>query len=127
MFKRILIASLALGLVGAFLPLSAQDVNVTGTWDLTSQTPRGEERTSPVVFEQTGETLKVKMTSFRGDEMTGTGTVKGQDIEWTITRTTPRGEITLTYKGKIDGDTMKGEVQMGDFGAMPWSAKKKAS
>jgi hypothetical protein len=126
MFKRILIAALALGLIGAVLPARAQEVNVTGTWDMTTQTPRGE-RTSPVVFEQTGENLKVKMTGFRGDELTGTGTVKGQDIEWTITRTTPRGEMTSTYKGTVDGDTMKGDVQMGDFGSFPWTAKKKAS
>jgi len=126
MVKRVLIAALALGLVGAVLPVNAQEVNVSGSWDLTSQSPRGE-RTSPVVFEQTGETLKVTMTSPRGDEMTGTGTVKGQDIEWTITRTTPRGDMTITYKGKVEGDTMSGEAQMGDFGAMPWTAKKKAS
>jgi len=126
MFKRILIAAVVFGLVGAFLPLSSQEVNVSGTWDLTTQSPRGE-RTSPVVFEQTGETLKVNMTSFRGDEMTGTGTVKGQDIEWTITRTTPRGDMTIIYKGKVQGDTMSGEVQMGDFGAAPWTAKKQAS
>ncbi len=126
MFKRILIAAVVFGLIGAVLPLSSQEVNVSGTWDLTTQSPRGE-RTSPVVFEQTGENLKVKMTSFRGDELTGTGTVKGQDIEWAITRTTPRGEMTSTYKGKVEGDTMKGEVQMGDFGAAPWTAKKKTS
>lgn len=126
MFKRILTAALALGLVAAALPALAQDVNVTGTWDLTSQSPRGE-RTSPVVFEQTGESLKVTMTGMRGDEMTGTGTVKGQDIEWTITRTTPRGDMTIVYKGKVEGDSMTGEAQMGDFGAMAWTAKKKAS
>lgn len=124
MFKRILIATLALGLAGAVLPVLAQEVNVTGTWDLTSQSPRGE-RTSPVVFEQTGESLKVTMAGFRGDEVTGSGTVKGQDIEWTITRTTPRGDMTIVYKGKVEGDTMSGEAQMGDFGAMPWTAKKK--
>jgi hypothetical protein len=126
MLRRILIAAVALGFIGAFLPLTAQDVNISGTWDLTTQTPRGE-RTSPAVFEQTGETLKVTMTSPRGDEMTGTGTIKGQDVEWTITRTTPRGEMTMTYKGKVQGDTMSGEVQMGDFGAAPWTAKKKTS
>jgi hypothetical protein len=50
---------------------------------------------------------------------------KGSEIEWTITRSTPRGEFTMTYTGKIEGDTMSGEVQMGDFGSSEWKAKKK--
>ncbi|MCK7481946.1 MAG: hypothetical protein M0C28_35820 [Candidatus Moduliflexus flocculans] len=33
--------------------------------------------------------------------------------------------MALTYKGKVEGETMAGEVQAGDFGAFPWTAKKK--
>jgi hypothetical protein len=35
------------------------------------------------------------------------------------------GEFTLTYKAKVDGETMTGEVQAGDFGTFPFTAKKK--
>jgi hypothetical protein len=57
--------------------------------------------------------------------MAGEGTVKGQELEWTVTISTPQGDFTLTYKGKVDGETMTGEVQAGDFGAFPFTAKKK--
>lgn len=103
--------------------LSAQEVNVTGDWEMTITTPRGE-RTQEVSFKQEGEKLTVTMQG-RGREVTGEGTVKGNEIEWTITRSTPRGEFTMTYTGKIEGDTMSGEVQMGDFGSSEWKAKKK--
>lgn len=103
--------------------LSAQEVNVTGDWEMTTTTPRGE-RTRDVHFEQEGEKLTVTMQGRRG-EVTAEGTVKGNEIEWTITRSTPRGEFTMTYTGKIEEDTMSGEVQMGDFGSGEWKAKKK--
>jgi hypothetical protein len=84
--------------------------------------------TSPAKFVQEGEKLTVTMTGPRGDESTGEGTVKGNEIEWTITRSTPRGEMTITYKGTIeDENTMSGQAQMGDFGAMDWKAKRKVS
>lgn len=106
------------------ISLSAQDVNVTGDWELSMETQRGP-MTQEMHFEQDGEKLTVTMTTRRGDEITGEGTIKGNEIEWTITRSTPRGEFMMTYKGTVEGDTMSGEVQMGDRGSMEWTAKKK--
>jgi len=104
--------------------MSAEEVNVTGDWEMTFTTPRGDEMTRDIHFEQEGEKLTVTMQGRRG-EVTAEGTVKGSEIEWTITRSTPRGEFTMTYTGKIEGDTMSGEVQMADFGSSEWKAKKK--
>lgn len=103
--------------------LSAQDVDVTGDWELTMETRRGE-MTRDVNFVQEGEKLTVTMESPRG-EVTGEGTIKGNEIEWTITRSTPRGDMTMTYTGKVEGDTMSGEVQFGDFGSATWKAVRK--
>jgi hypothetical protein len=103
--------------------VNAQDVNVTGDWEMTTQSPRGE-RTSDVHFEQEGEKLTVTM-QIMGEEVTAEGTVKGNKIEWSVTRSTQRGEFTISYSGTVEGDTMSGEAQMGDFGSMEWTAKKK--
>jgi hypothetical protein len=81
--------------------------------------------TRAVHFEQDGEKITVTMESRRGDEVTAEGTIKGNAIEWTVSRETPRGEMTMTYKGTVDGDTMSGTVEMGDFGSADWSAKRK--
>ena len=45
--------------------------------------------------------------------------------EWEMKMTTPRGEFTVTYTGKVEGDTMKGQTAMGDMGAMDWTAARK--
>ncbi len=105
------------------ISLSAQVVNVTGYWEMTITTPRGE-RTLDINFKQEGEKLTVTMQSRRG-EVTAEGTVKGTEIEWTMTRSTPRGEFTMTYTGKIEGDTMPDKVQMGGFGSSEWKTKRK--
>jgi len=107
------------------LPALAQTADVSGTWDITVNSSRGE-RTNPMTIVQDGEKITVTITSQRG-ESTGEGTIKGNAIEWSITRTTPRGEFTMVYKGTVEGDTMSGEAQMGDFGSMEWKAVKKAS
>jgi hypothetical protein len=124
MSKTRTIALAALLLLAPLTLCFAQE-NVSGEWDFTMTTPRGE-MTSTAKFVQEGEKLTVTMISPRG-ESTGTGTIKGADIEWTVTRETPRGQITITYKGKVEGNTMKGEAQMGDFGTAEWKATKKTA
>jgi hypothetical protein len=117
--------SLGLGvLMAAAVVLAA--VNITGQWDMTTKMPNGQDRTSVISFVQDGEKLTVKTTGRNGEEITGTGTVKGNDVEWTITRTTPRGEMTITYKAKVDGDKMTGSSQVGDRPGMEFTAVKKA-
>ncbi len=108
------------------LPLAAQQVNVSGDWEMTSTGRGGQERTTPIHFEQDGEKITVTMQGFRGNEMKGEGTIKGNEIEWSFTISIPeRGDMTMTYKGKVEGDTMSGTVQRGDFGSSEWKAKKK--
>jgi hypothetical protein len=103
--------------------LTAQEIDVSGDWEMTMQI-RDREMTQNVHFVQDGEKITVTMESRMG-ESTGEGTIKGNKLEWTITRETQRGEFTITYTGTVEGDTMTGEAQMGDFGATEWTAKKK--
>lgn len=105
----------------------ADQINVTGDWSFTISGQRGD-RTFDIKFVQEGENLKVTMPSMRGGEVTGEGTVKGNDIEWTVVRDTPQGQFTMTYKGKIeDINNISGEVQMGNFGTATWKAVRKTA
>ena len=118
---------MALGAAGSLLAQDApvKPADVAGVWEMTTQgTPQGD-MTSEATFVQEGEKIKYTAAGFGGMEMTGEGTVKGQDVEWTVVISTPQGDFALTYKGKVDGETMTGEVQAGDFGAFPFTAKKK--
>jgi hypothetical protein len=124
MRKSYLLGLAFLLVVASSLLLAA--VNITGDWEMTTKMPNGQDRTSTISFVQDGEKLTVKTTGRNGEEITGTGTVKGNDVEWTITRTTPRGEMTITYKGKVEGDKMTGTSQFGDRPGMEFTAVKKA-
>jgi hypothetical protein len=108
------------------IPVSAMQTNVSGDWEMTIVSPRGD-RTTNIHIEQDGEKITVTMPGMRGGgEVKAEGTIKGNEIEWSITRPGREGgEFTMTYKGKVEGNTMSGEMQMGDFGSMEWTAKKK--
>ena len=120
------ITSLCLGvlfLAGVYLFASA--IDVSGTWEMSLETPRGETMESEMKIEQDGDKITVTMQGFRGDEMTGEGTVDGNELEWTVNFETQRGEMTIIYKATVEGDTMTGQAELGDFGSMDFTAKKK--
>lgn len=125
-------------LIAAGVVLAAA-IDVTGDWEMTSQSPMGE-MTMPVHFVQKGEAVEVtmKMPGPPDDqggqgqegpgprEMKGTGTIKGNAIEWTFTMKSPDGdERSMTHKGTIiDADNMKGTLSMGEMGDIEWTAKR---
>ncbi len=103
---------------------SAQVTDVSGEWELTVQSPRGP-MTLTTKFTQEGEKLKVAMTGPRGGESSGEGTIQGNAIKWSITRTGPEGnQFTVTYKGTVEGTTMSGTAE-NPRGTVNWKATKK--
>ena len=106
--------------------ISGEDIDVTGDWVMSMETPRGT-MTRNIHFEQEEQKLTVTMEGgrWRREEITGEGTINGNKIEWTITRTSPMGEFKITYTATVEGDTMTGEVKMGDRGSRKWTAKRK--
>jgi hypothetical protein len=121
--RHIIIFSAALLLLaGSTLAL---DQDVSGEWDLTSEGRQGP-RTQTIKIEQDGEKITVTMEGRMG-EVTGEGTIKDNKIEWKITRTMREMEMTMTYTGTVDGNTMSGEMEMsmGNRGPSEWTAKKK--
>jgi hypothetical protein len=122
MFKK---AGFALLAVVAVLTVAAWAVDVSGTWEMSSPGRDGEMMTRDITIAQDGNKIKVTMPGFRGgDPVTGDGTIDGAAIEWTIVRQSPRGEMVMTYKGTVEGDTMKGTFTMMDR-EVEWTAKKK--
>lgn len=111
------------GLLVSAVVLAA--ANISGDWEMTVKTPQGD-RTRPITFVQDGEKLTVKSTGRNGQEMVSEGTVKGNDVEWTVVRTGPDGtEMKIVYKGKIDGDKITGTFEMRGQ-PVEWTAVRKA-
>jgi hypothetical protein len=124
--KKALLLSLAVLLTGISVFAAA---SLTGNWEFTVTTQRGP-MASEMVITQTGDKLEVvmKRTNQQGTvtETKGTGTVKGSDVEFSITRTGRDGTPTTTvYKGSIvDDNTITGKVTMGQA-EVDWKATRK--
>jgi len=108
-------------IVGLTLVMIAADIS--GTWVMTISTPNGEMETE-MTIEQDGDTIKVTMEGFQGDELTGEGTFKEGKAEWSVTASTPNGDFTIDYTGTLEDEILSGKV-MSDFGEAEWTAKKK--
>jgi len=125
MRKSCFVLLLGIALCSLALLSQAKTADVNGDWELTVQSQRG-----PVVwsvnFVQDGEKLAVVMIGPKGNEFKGEGTIKGSEIQWSITRTSPQGDqITIIYKGTVEGATMSGKADMGGVTTVDWAAKTK--
>jgi len=101
-----------LALVAALaMPAAAQGVNVTGKWVFDVQTGGGSGQPT-VTFKQDGEKLTGHYSSQTLGEADFTGTVKGNAVQFTFNAEAQGQQIDVAYSGTVDGNTMKGTVNM---------------
>ena len=120
----LLLGVLCLGWGLASLSAAPEEpAKVAGKWVLTWEGRMGPV-TANLVLEQDGGKIKGTMTGEMGREWPVTGTVEGKTVKFSSKRETPRGEITVEYTGTLEGDTLKGTMQMGPM-TRDWTAKRK--
>lgn len=124
MKKTLFSAFVALGLA-VLLPLGASaQKSVEGDWNAVFNTPGGP-RPFKLILKVDGE--KLTGTAKRsGGDVPVTGTIKGKDISFSYTINYNGNAVTLTYTGKVDGDSMSGTVMFNDTAGDEWSAKRAA-
>jgi hypothetical protein len=125
MMRKMGLLSLSFFMLASGAALAAtQEIDISGAWELTIQSPRGQ-MTIGARFIQEGTKLTVTMTGPRGDESTGQGSIQGQSVQWSVTRSTGGGERTVVYKGTVKGTSMSGTADLGELGTVGWTATKK--
>jgi hypothetical protein len=121
------LALLVLGVVVLVTPVVAQDapktVNVTGAWVMTVETPQGQ-MTITANYKQDGETLTGNHVSEMGEAQLK-GTVKGADVEYTLTLDMGGQQMAIVHKAKVDGDTMTGSADIEGMGSITFKCKRK--
>jgi hypothetical protein len=130
--KSILLLVMGGCLVLCGTAFQAKSVDISGDWEMTMTggpggggPPEGGDMPPMVIhIVQKGDVLEVNMNNPMGEEMKGTGKIVGGEFEFTFTMNGPDGDMTIVHKGKVDGNTMKGTIAMGDRGEMQWSAKR---
>jgi hypothetical protein len=104
--------------------VSAFAADVTGTWTAEVQTDAGSG-TPTFVLKQTSEDLSGTYSGALGEAKL-TGTVKGTDITWSFKANANGDDVTVTYKGTLDGNAkMKGTVEIGSLGKGTFTATKR--
>jgi cytoskeletal protein CcmA (bactofilin family) len=118
---------IALLLVACPAQTPAQDapkpIDVTGVWESTVESPQGS-LTSTATYKQNGEELTGTHVGQLG-ELQLKGTVKGKAIAYTITVDMGGQQLTITYSGTVDGDTITGTAEFGGMGSGNWTVKRK--
>ena len=110
-------------LLVALIPITAFAHDITGKWTFQVNTDAGSG--SPTfVFKQTGEKLTGTYSGLFGTAEL-TGTVKGDDIEFSFEAGTADQKAKIVYKGKIESaDKMKGSADLGGMGSGTWSGTR---
>ena len=120
---------LVLGAALAVAPVIAQDaakpkaVDITGAWEMTVETPQGT-MVITANFKQDGEMLTGSHVSEMG-EAPLKGTVKGTDVEYTLTLDMGGQQMAIVHKAKVDGDTLTGTADIQGMGSIAFKAKRK--
>ncbi len=95
---------------------------VDGTYKIEIDTPIGKQE-ARLEMKSAGEKLSgtAEATLGKGDF---TGTVKGNDVSWSLEVNSPMGKIKLDFTGKVSGSDISGQVNLGGFGNSSFKGKK---
>jgi len=116
-------ASIRTALLFALIPIAALAHDITGKWTFEVTTDAGSG--SPTfTFKQSGEKLTGTYNGVFGTAEL-TGTVKGNDIEFSFEAGTADQKAKCVYKGKIESPgKMNGSADIGGVGSGSWTASK---
>ncbi len=96
---------------------------VAGEWSISITFSRGTANHTAII-EQNGDTLT---GTYKGELSEGplNGTVKGNTVEFSSRLSYMSNSAPFNYTATIDGDTMKGTIEMGEYWTATFTAKRK--
>lgn len=97
--------------MSALLAVSAFAADVTGKWVGKMETPNGT-RDSVLNLKQDGEKLTGTMPGRNGEAAISDGSIKGDDVAFTVVRNFGGEERKINYKGKVADGEMKLKFEM---------------
>ena len=105
--------------------IAAMAADVSGAWACTVDSPQGQLDVT-LTLKQDGDKVTGTLSSQMGDAPV-TGTVKGSDIEFTMSMDAGGGNMVLKYNAKVDGDKISGSINIEGQGEIKFSGTKKTS
>jgi hypothetical protein len=99
-------------------------VDVTGTWDISIDTPQGA-MPGVATFKQEGEKVTGTQSGPGGEETKLEGTVKDATLAYVLKINMQGNEMAINFSGKVDGNSIAGTFEFGGMGSGAWTAKRK--
>lgn len=99
-------------LLVASLPAFAGDVN--GTWKGSYPGRDGQTRESTITLKAEAEKLTGSVSGRGGDAAIKEGTVKGNDLSFSVVRSFGGNDVTVKYTGKLSGEEIQFKVEAGE-------------
>jgi hypothetical protein len=97
-------------------------MSVDGNWNITVQSPMGAQP-STLSLKASGGTLTGTQSAQGNTADIANGKVDGDTVTWSNSITTPF-PMTLEFNGKVEGDTLNGNVKAGAFGSFPFTGTR---
>ncbi|WP_458760330.1 hypothetical protein ACSVBT_05885 [Afipia sp. TerB] len=97
-------------------------MSVDGNWKITMSTPMGD-RNADLSLKADGGTLTGTQAADGNSGEIFDGTVSGNDVAWKLKITDPM-PLTLAFSGKVDGDSISGEMGIGPMGSFPFTGTR---
>lgn len=121
-FKKLMFQAVATMALFVSMTIPALGADVTGSWAMTVQTDAGAGMMG-IILEQVGADIKGSIT---GDAGNAPVNGKVEDEVVTFTHDLPDYGISASYRGTMEGNTIKGTVDFGNGAAMgTFSAERK--
>jgi hypothetical protein len=119
-------ASLAVvALFAAALPAVAADGKIDGTWTWSTQGQNGQTFEQKAKLKQDGEKVTGVIVGRNNQETEiKDGKLKEGALSFDVTRERQGQSVTIHYKGKLDGDTIKGTSEREGGQSREWVAKR---
>jgi imidazolonepropionase-like amidohydrolase len=97
---------------------------IGGSWDVSLTTPQGTNQATLTVT-QSGTSFTGQMTSEMGTTPVDNGEVSGASASWSITITMGGQSMTITFRGDVEGNRMRGSAEIPGMGSASFSAQKR--
>jgi hypothetical protein len=133
MQKNIVTRLTACLILALSLTANAQDkkADPTGTWKWSYAGQNGAARETTAKLKLEGDKVTGTVSGRNNDVAITDGTLKGDEISFTVAREFNGNKMTQKYSGKLSGDSIKGKVESkrGDAEAQSrdWEAKREGA
>ncbi len=123
---RLLVSSLALATAAAVFA-----ADPTGTWTWAVHSPSGDLATTAKIESKDGKVTGAYSNEF-GESAINNASLEGDVLAFEVVRDFGGNKFVVKYRGKIEGDTIKGTIELPNFGGgemqkLDWSAKRTTS